>query len=150
MRSESRKRRRHRRVKFVYPIEFKVLSPAYGSRTFKGLLSTMSLSGALYQFKDHHGRIDVKKIINLRIKLKITVPNMEDVSLFARIRWARRLDSDPKRPVDFAVEFEELSEWQLEVLESIISLRNKDQKMIWHLWDSYLVDNEMKRIWNRN
>jgi hypothetical protein len=150
MRSESRRRRRHRRVKFVYPIEFKILSLAYGSRTFKGLLSTMSLSGALYQFKDHDGLIDAKKIINLRLKLKITVPNMEQISLFARIRWARRLDSNPKRPVDFAVEFEELSDWQLELLESIISLRNKDQKMIWNLWDSYLVDNEMKRIWNRN
>ena len=111
--------------------------PDFENRSFRGLFSLISLSGALFQFKDKYGLIEAAKVINSRVKLKIALPQGEQIFLFARIRSVRRADSKHDLSFMFGVEFEDLAEWQLGIIESIISLRNRDQKMMWNLWDGY-------------
>ena len=137
MNTDERRRRRHRRVTFVYPVEFRILLPHFENRSFSGLFSLISLSGALFQFKDKYGLIEPTKIISVRIKLKIALPQGEPIFLFARIRSAKRVELKNDLSFMFGVEFEELADWQLEIIEGIISLRNRDQKMMWNLWDDY-------------
>ena len=137
MNTDDRRRRRHRRVTFVYPVEFRILLPDFENRSFSGLFSLISLSGALFQFQDKYGRIEPAKVINSRVKLKIALPQREQIFLFARIRSTRRVDLKHGLSFMFGVEFEELADWQLEIIEGIISLRNRDQKMMWNLWDDY-------------
>ena len=131
-------KRRHRRVKFVYPVEFKILSPGFENRPFRGLFSTISMRGAGFYFKDKYGLINPEEIEDSRIKLEINVLQEEQIILIARIRSVRRDDSKQDFSVLIGVEFEDLFDWQLEKLEKIISLRNKDRKMMWNLWEHYI------------
>ncbi len=144
-----RSRRRHRRVKFVYPVEFRILLRGLENRSFRGLFSLISLSGALFQFEDNYGLIDSAKVVNSRVELKIALPPGEQIHLFARIRSARRVDLTHKFSIVFGVEFEDPAEWQLEIIESIISLRKKDQKMMWNLWDNLSGEEERLERYGR-
>lgn len=135
---ESHPKRRHRRIKFVYPVEFKVLSPGFESRSFVGLFSTISMAGAGFHFKDKYGLVDPEKTIGARIKLDINVLQEDQIFLFARVRSVKRDDSKQDLTILIGVEFEELLDWQLEKLERIISLRDKDRKMMWNLWEHYV------------
>ena len=137
MNTDERRRRRHRRVTFIYPVEFRILAPGFENRSFNGLFSLISLSGALFQFKDNYGLIEPAKVINSRVKLKIALPKGEPLFLFARIRSTKRVELKNGLSFMFGVEFEEPADWQLEIIEGIISLRNRDQKMMWNLWDDY-------------
>ncbi len=135
MNENSRGRRRHRRVAFVYPVEFKILTPECGTKSFSGLFATLSMSGASFQCTDAYGLLGADNIVNARIKLKVSVPKHEQLILFARIRWMSKEDSAQKLSIMIGVEFEKPEESQLDVLESMITLRNKEHKMMWSLWD---------------
>ncbi len=141
---ESAAKRRHRRVKFVYPVEFKILSPGFEKKNFRGLFSTISMGGAGFYFKDKYGLIDLTIIEESRIKLEINVLQEEQIILIARVRSVEKIDSKQDFSVLIGVEFEDLFDWQLEKLEKIISLRNKDRKMMWNLWEHYVEDGSAK------
>ena len=141
MNTEKRGRRWHRRVDFVYPVDFKILLRGFEKRHFSGIFSSISLNGAAFQFIDKYGMIDRVEILNSRVKLKVAMPKGEEIFIIASIRSVRREDKNNGFSLMFGVEFEGLDEWQEELIESIISLRNRDQKMIWNLWDSYAGKN---------
>jgi c-di-GMP-binding flagellar brake protein YcgR len=133
--NKSKPKRRYRRVKFVYPVEFKILSPGFESRSFRGLFSVIAMGGAGFHFKDKYGLIDPEMTIGARIKLDIDVLQEDRIFFFARVRSVIRDDSKDNLTILIGVEFEELLDWQLEKLERIISLRDKDRKMMWKLWE---------------
>jgi c-di-GMP-binding flagellar brake protein YcgR len=137
-------RRRHRRVKFVYPVEFKILSSGFENRTFRGLFSTISVAGAGFHFKDKYGVLDLTKLEDTRLKLEINVLQEEQLIIIARVRYVRTDELKQDFSVLIGVEFEDLFDWQLEKLEKIISLRNKDRKMMWNLWEHYVEDGSAK------
>ena len=68
----------------------------------------------------------------------------EQIILIARVRSVEKIDSKQDFSVLIGVEFEDLFDWQLEKLEKIISLRNKDRKMMWNLWEHYVEDGSAK------
>jgi c-di-GMP-binding flagellar brake protein YcgR len=144
MTNESSTRRRHRRVKFVYPVEFKILSPGFENRTFRGLFSTISVAGAGFYCKDKYGVLDLTRLEDIRLKLEINVLQEEQIVLIARVRYVRTDDVEQDFSVLIGVEFEDLFDWQLEKLEKIINLRNKDRKMMWNLWEHYVEDGSAK------
>ncbi|MEN8262311.1 MAG: PilZ domain-containing protein [Nitrospirota bacterium] len=140
MMNESPPKRKHRRVKFVYPVEFKVLSPGFESRSFVGLFSTISMAGGGFHCEEKYGLIDPEKTIGAKIKPDINVLQEDQIFLFARVRSVKRDDSKQDLTILIGVEFEELLDWQIEKLEKIISLRDKDRKMMWNLWEHYVEE----------
>lgn len=137
-------RRNYPRSEFTYPVEFRMFSRNSDQQplknpdqaSFNGYLKDISLSGACLQYEDRYGRFNLKEISNAKIKISFSIPNGDKVSIFAQIRWARKID-----PRNFSfkmgIEFKDLEAWQLDTVEKLIGMRNKDHNMMWNLWEQY-------------
>ena len=135
MNNESRNKRRSRRVKFVYPITLKIFSKGASSRVLMCFFKSISMNGATIQGKDQYGLVDPTTIINARVKIELNIFQKEKVFLFARVRSVIEADLEQDSSYLIGVEFEELEEWQEEIINRIFDLRDKEHKMIWNLLD---------------
>lgn len=129
--------RKHARYKFAYPVNFDLFQPGVDSRSFSGFLFNISIGGACIQFEDRYGRIDPGLLVGSRVKVDISIPEGEHIYLGAIIHWIRR---SPGKSFNIlaGLEFRDVLDWQLEHLEKFINIRNKDQKMIWNLWENFV------------
>ena len=64
------------------------------------------------------------------------MPQGNDVELISFIRWIKK-DIYENMIVKVGIEFESLEEWQLKTIRRLISLKNKDQNMMWNLFENY-------------
>ncbi len=135
MNNESRNKRRSRRVKFVYPITLKIFSQGASSRVLRCLFKSVSMVGATIQVKDKYGLVDPSTTINARAKIELNIFQKEKVFLFARVRSIIETELDQDFTYLIGVEFEELEDWQEEIIDRIFNLRDKEHKMIWNLLD---------------
>lgn len=130
------KRRKYPRSEFTYPVEFKLFVQNPEHASFKGYLKDISASGARLQFEDRYGRFKTEEMNNAKIKISFSIPNGDKPSIFARIRWIKKVD--PRNfIIKMGIEFQNLEEWQLDVIEKLIHMRNKDHNMMWNLWEQY-------------
>ncbi|RJQ48806.1 MAG: PilZ domain-containing protein [Nitrospiraceae bacterium] len=129
-------RRKFFRSEFTYPVEFRLFSRGADNVYFKGYLKDISVSGACLQYDDTYGRFNLEEMRNAKIKLSLSIPNSDKVIVFALIRWVKRIDI---RSFSFkmGIEFQDLERWQLDVIEKLIGMRNKDHNMMWNLWEQY-------------
>ena len=129
-------RRKYPRSEFTYPAEFKLFAQNSEHASFKGYLKDISASGARLQFEDRYGRFKTEEMKNAKIKISFSIPLGDKVSIFALIRWIKKVD-----PRSFffkiGIEFQDLEAWQLDVIEKLIHMRNKDHNMMWNLWEQY-------------
>ncbi|MBI5097978.1 MAG: PilZ domain-containing protein [Nitrospirae bacterium] len=129
-------RRKYPRSEFTYPAEFKIFSQNPEYLSFKGYLKDISISGACLQFEDKYGRFNIKESKNVKIKISFSIPHEEKVTIFAQIRWIKKVD--PKTfYISLGIEFKDLEGWHLDVIEKLISMKNKDHNMMWNLWEQY-------------
>jgi c-di-GMP-binding flagellar brake protein YcgR len=92
------------------------------------------MNGATIQGKDKYGLVDTTTI-NARAKIELDIFQQEKVFLFARVRSVIEADPDHDFTYLIGVEFEELEEWQEEIIIRIFNMRDKEHKMIWNLLD---------------
>ena len=129
-------RRKYPRSEFTYPVEFKMFSQNPEHSSFKGCLQDISISGACLQFEDKYGRFNIRDSNNVKIKISFSMPNEEKATIFAQIRWIKKVD--PKTfYISMGIEFQDLEGWQLDVIEKLINMKNKDHNMMWNLWEQY-------------
>jgi len=91
--------------------------------------------GATIQGKDKYGLVDTTTTINVRAKIELDIFQQEKVFLFARVRSVIEADPDQDSTYVIGVEFEEMEEWQQEIINRIFNMRDKEHKMIWNLLD---------------
>jgi hypothetical protein len=129
-------RRKYPRSEFTYPVEFKIFSQNFDHMPFNGYLKDISIGGACLQFDDRYGRFNIKDMENVKLKISFSIPTEDRISIFAQIR---RIDkTDPKSfSVTLGIEFKDLESWQLDCIEKLIGMRNKDHNMMWNLWEQY-------------
>ena len=94
------------------------------------------MSGACLQFDDKYGRLNLKGANNVKIKISFSVPNEDKVSILAIIRWITK-EEVRTFSVKMGIEFQELDDWQLDIIEKLIGMKNKDHNMMWNLWEQY-------------
>ena len=129
-------RRKYPRSEFTYPVEFKVFSQNFDHMPFNGYLKDISISGACLQFDDRYGRFNIKDTKDVKLKISFSVPTEDRISMFAQIRWITKID--PKTfSITMGIEFNNLEGWQLDSIEKLIGMRNKDHNMMWDLWEQY-------------
>jgi hypothetical protein len=128
--------RRHTRVKFIYPVEFSILTQGIEGRSYMGMFSVISMNGALFEFVDKCGLVDIAKIIEAPLKMKIEVSRSEYFFAFAKTIWAKRVDSGPEPSIMLATEFEYMSQLQMDTLERVISRGNRAREVMLSLRDS--------------
>jgi hypothetical protein len=129
-------RRKFPRAEFTYPVEFKNFSQNPDHASFKGYLKDISVSGACLQFEDRYGRFQVQEMNNAKIKISFNIPYGDKVSIFAQIRWIKKID--PRNFfIKMGIEFHNLEAWQIDMIEKLITMRNKDHNMMWNLWEQY-------------
>jgi hypothetical protein len=129
-------RRKYLRSEFTYPAEFKVFYQNLEHISFNGYLKDVSISGACLQLDDKYGRFNIKDTTNVKIKISFSVPNEDKVSIFAIIRWITKID--PRTfSVKIGIEFKDMEGWQLDIIEKLIGMKNKDHNMMWNLWEQY-------------
>ena len=139
-------RRRHLRSVFTYPVEFKLFSQktegisfdgmkAYKGHSGIGYLKDISLGGAGLEIEDEYGRFNVTEAERGRVKLTMSVPREEKITIFAHIQWVRKIEGTSR--IKLGVSFKDLDYRDLTVIEKLMGLRNKDHNMIWNLWERY-------------
>ncbi len=129
-------RRKYPRSEFAYPAEFKVFYQNLEHLSFNGYLKDVSISGACLQLDDKYGRFNIKNTNNVKIKISFSIPNEDKVSIFAIIRWITKMD--PRTfSIKMGIEFKDLAGWQLDIIEKLIGMKNKDHNMMWNLWEQY-------------
>jgi hypothetical protein len=128
--------RKHERSEFAYPIEFKILSRENEHRTINGYIENVSESGSGILFEDKYGRTRLEGLQASRIKLIVVMPNGEKVVFNSRICWVRK-DSPQPFFVQLGIEFEDIRDWQLEAIQKLVRVKNKDRNMMWNLWEQY-------------
>ena len=130
-------KRKHSRYKFAYPVKFDLFQLSMSSRAFTGIIFNISLGGACVRFEDKYGRVDINSMQGSKVKLAIGITGKEKIFINAMIHWIRK-ESRKGMELIMGVEFREIEDWQLEQIEKFIKLKNKDQKMIWNLWENYV------------
>ncbi len=129
-------RRRHERTGFTYPLKLKIFSSKLTNISFIGYIEDISLSGAGINFEDRYGMVQIDGLSDSRVKLLIRMPHGDDIVLLSTIRWIRR-DINQKLIVKVGIEFQKLEDWQIKTVKQLISLKNKDQNMMWNLFENY-------------
>ncbi|MBI5056141.1 MAG: PilZ domain-containing protein [Nitrospirae bacterium] len=129
-------RRKFPRAVFTYPVEFKLFSQSTEHVSYNGELKDISLSGACMQFEDKYGRLSLKDLNNAKIKITFSIPHGGKASILALIRWIKKID--PRSfSIKLGIEFQDVENWQMEAIEKLIGMRNKDHNMMWNLWEQY-------------
>ncbi|MBI4848729.1 MAG: PilZ domain-containing protein [Nitrospirae bacterium] len=129
-------RRKFPRAVFTYPVEFKLFSQSAEHVSYTGYLKDISLSGACLQFEDKYGRLSLKELNKAKIKISFSIPHGGKASILALIRWIRKID--PRTfSIKMGIEFQDVENWQMESIEKLIGMRNKDHNMMWNLWEQY-------------
>jgi c-di-GMP-binding flagellar brake protein YcgR len=135
-------RRREQRVEFSYLCQFKVLSPKPTVKSFTGYLQDISMGGACVQFEDKYGLfpLNVNEVESSRIKLTVKTLKKDPLIVFAVVRWIRKNTSNQSNSILIGIEFELSEYWMKERMRELIDLKNKDHKMMWHLWECYVEE----------
>jgi len=129
-------RRKYPRSEFTYPVEFKVFSQHHDNTSFNGYLRDISVNGACLQYEDRYGRFLLKDMNGAKIKISLSIPHGDKVSIFARAKWVKK-DDCGSFLFKIAIEFEDIAAWQAGIVKKLISMRNKDHNMMWNLWAQY-------------
>jgi c-di-GMP-binding flagellar brake protein YcgR len=130
-------RRQHPRKEFAYPVSFGLITPGQPPRPFQGYIKDISLGGACIAVEQRFGLANREDLKGLRVKMEISQPEQDSLFLFSVICWVRMKESKKTWQMLLGLEFEEMAAWQKERLEKFLSLRGKDQEMLWRLWDGY-------------
>ena len=128
--------RREERTGFTYPLELKIFSSQLTNSSFSGYIEDISLSGAGINFEDRYGRVEIDGLKGKGAKLLVSMPHGDDIALLSTIIRIRR-DMNEKMIVKVGIEFQRLEDWQLKTVKQLISLKNKDQNMMWNLFENY-------------
>jgi hypothetical protein len=129
-------RRKYARSVFTYPVNLKIFSRHNGPLSFNAYMIDLSTGGARIQFEDRYGRLDLEKLPGSKIKILICMPNGEKITSLSSVK--RVIKAHPQSfYVEIGIEFENLEDWQADAIEKLIRLKNKDQSMMWNLWESY-------------
>ncbi len=129
-------RRRHERSGFIYPVVLKIFSSQLSNSSFDGYIEDISISGAGIMFEDKYGRVELEGVNGSSIKIIVRMPHGDDVTLLSTIRWIIRDVSD-NTIIKVGIEFQKMEEWQIKTINQLISLKNKDQNMMWTLFENY-------------
>jgi len=127
------RRRQNPRAIFSYPVEFKVFCGIPVS--FDGYLKDISRGGACLQFEDKYGRLNFDKVNDSQLRLSLSMPEGNDAIILAQIKWVRKVPKSVSYKI--GIEFQYIESWQLDVIESLIGMKNKDHNMMWNLWKHY-------------
>jgi hypothetical protein len=158
-------RRRHPRSVFIYPVAFELFSlkkePAFYNGN--GYLRDISLSGAGLQFEDKYGRFVISeqedgKINfkdkygrfefsedNVKVNIHLSFFWGENACLFAPVQWIKKVERSFQ--MKMGVEFIDLENSQLAVIEKLIRFKSKEHHMMWTLWEQYQNHNLMWTLW---
>ena len=137
-------KRRHPRAIFAYPVEFKVFcgNPV----SFDGYLKDISRGGACLEFEDKYGRLNFDKLNDSQLRLLLSMPEGNNVIILAQIKWVRKVPGTVSCKI--GIEFQYIESWQLDVIENLIGMKNKDHNMMWNLWKQY-TELSGRDIWKK-
>ncbi len=130
-------RRIYERIGFTYPLKLKIFSSQLTNTSFNGYIVDISVSGAGIKFEDRYGRVHIDGISGTSVKLHIRMPHGDDIALLSTIKWISRDIINNKFIVKIGIEFQRLEDWQLKAVKQLIRLKNKDQNMMWNLFENY-------------
>ncbi|RJQ18078.1 MAG: PilZ domain-containing protein [Nitrospiraceae bacterium] len=133
--SDDTRKNCHRSV-FTYPVKFKVFRKTSGHSSFNGYLRDISIDGASLEFEDKYGRFSLKEANKSSIKISFSIPHEGKVNIFARIKWVKKSGSNGNC-LSIGIEFKDMESWQLDTIEKLIGMKNKDHNMMWNLWEQY-------------
>lgn len=126
-------KRRHLRSTFTYPVEFKIFTQ--NPLALKGVLRDISRGGSCLEFDDPYRRVIFQEALQATLKLTLSVPGFEKKFVLAKIQWIRNVEESFM--VKLGIEFKEVTMDQIELIEKLVGMRNKDHNMLWNLWEEY-------------
>jgi hypothetical protein len=126
-------KRRHLRSTFTYPVEFKIFTQ--NAVALKGVLRDISLGGSCLEFDDPYRRVVLKQAVNASLKLSLAIPGFDQMFVLARIQWIKNIENTTM--VKLGIEFTDVTMDQVDLIDKLVGMRNKDHNMLWNLWEEY-------------
>jgi len=126
-------KRLHLRSTFTYPVEFKIFTQSPVS--LKGYLRDISLGGSCLEFDDPYRRVILKEALRATLKLSMSVPGFEKMFVLAKIQWITSVENTSM--VKLGIEFKDVTMDQIDLINRLVGIRNKDHNMLWNLWEEY-------------
>ncbi len=77
-----------------------------------------------------------EELSDSKVKISIFSPKGENLSILSSIRWNTE-DAFERSSLRMGMEFDSVQEWQTEVINNLIAMKNKDTNMMLGLWDQY-------------
>ncbi len=138
MNNDLTEKRDHIRSKLYYPLDLTLFSPKFLDRSFSGYIKNLSLHGACIQLEDSYERFEKIEQEDSRVELEIDVPQGERISFDTGICWIKK-NSD-KKSISFFIglEFNELSDSNLEQIDRLSRIKKTDTQMLHALFDQHL------------
>ena len=121
------------RFTFTYPVEFIILTR--NPLTIKGNLKNISLSGLCLEFEDPYRRIILKEALNATLKLNLVVPGIDKMSVLSKIKWIKNIENTSL--VKLGIELINVTMYQIDLINKLVGLRDRDRSMFWNLWEEY-------------
>ena len=126
-------RRRHLRTTFTVPLEFKIFTR--NPVMLKGYLKDISLGGSCLEFDDPYKRIIVGEALHSTVRLSLGFPGSEKMVVLAKVQWISSLGNSTV--IRLGIAFSDLTQEQLERIQMLIGMKNKDHNMLWNMWEEY-------------
>jgi c-di-GMP-binding flagellar brake protein YcgR len=126
-------KRRHLRSTFTYPVEFKIFTQ--NPLSLKGVLRDISQGGSCLEFDDPYKRLIFQEALQSTLKLTLSISGFEKKFVLAKIQWIRNVEDTSM--VKLGIEFKDVTMDQIELIDKLLGMRNKDHNMLWNLWEEY-------------
>ncbi len=129
-------RREHKRAEFAYPAVIKVFTDRSESIDIKAYLDNISMGGACIQFEDRYGRVKADELHKGKVKITITMPDGEKITFLSSVK--RVQENVPRKFfIELGVGFDNVEDWQIDAIKTLVTMKNKDHNMMWSLWENF-------------
>lgn len=131
-----RKSRRHELPTQVKLIIFEN-SPQNDKLKIGGLTKDLSVGGACIDIGVKTWVGAAEDLAGKKVKLMISLPNYEkELNILGNIKWSRKIKQDQIENIIIGIQFEDLSNHEIEALNLYCNGSEAEQNLLWSLWDS--------------
>lgn len=123
-----------------HPVRIHITDPdwaRYGlPKVYNGFMKNLSMGGMRAYMSEGYNPLDVDNLLGKRITVELSIPSSnERLDLDGKILWGMR-EGLGKKSLVVGIHFIDISPADLNSLQQLLSVGNRDHNMLWDLWDN--------------
>lgn len=113
-----------------------------GKSSFKGFIQDISVGGVSLEIRDDFLTIRESLLLytSTEMAVEFNFPEgIQHINFSGLVRWYKRMKKSDKNFLYLGIQFQNLNEETMHVLEKYLSLGTGDNNLIWNLWDNLSI-----------